>query len=227
MSKPIGKYGTLDEDDEMNKSIEKRKRKARDAKELLAKAKPTSVRQADFELDDEKRREAQARAKRQKRRDYNQAERKWRRFTIVSLFVAPLAISAVSIIHMFDWFLIGNNQYLSYALGVAYEWLIIAALISLRHFGVLSFFTRMFTWILIILLIFLQVAGNVYSVYLRITTKQEIVTVVSEFIGMEAGMEVIRLLSFAIGAILPLTSLVFMKILANYWVKTHGRWRDE
>ena len=144
-------------------------------------------------------------------------EKRWQNFTLITLFFAPFIISIISAIHAFDLFLIGNFYFLAYFLAAAFEILAISALVSLRVLGILGAGAVRFVWIAIIFLASIQISGNIYSVYIKID--QGLATQMGELIGMEWGIPLRRLISCVLGSILPVTALIFLKVLASYWYK--------
>jgi len=158
-------------------------------------------------------------AKPKKKRKMN-SEAKLRLFTLIMLFIPPVTIATVSAIHLVNYFSIGNAIGLSITLAIAFETLTLSAFISLRQFHVLSAFTRAAVWITIFGLAALQVLGNVFSVYIHIN--ETLAIQASELMGITYGdgIFVKRVISIMLGSILPLTSLIFTKVLANFWYET-------
>ncbi len=147
-----------------------------------------------------------------KRKAYN--AKKWRLFTLTLLLIAPIIISLVSMLHLVEWFSIGNPVSLSIALAISYEILTIGTLLSLPQFNIFTFITRGSIVLVIIALTIMQIIGNVYSTFNHLNyTSME---VAAKLFGISTdGI----LISWIMGSMLPITSLLFLKLVANYWIK--------
>ena len=133
---------------------------------------------------------------------------------VTILGVSPLIISFISAIHVYEFFMIGNSPRLSIALAGSFEFLAMASLVAIWELKSLTKSTRAALWSMILLLVLLMISGNVYSTWLNLNDVG--VNEVSELLDMEMGNSVKRAVAFAQGAILPVVSLSFIKILANY-----------
>jgi len=145
-------------------------------------------------------------------------DRKWRNFTGISLLTPPVIISLVSAVHLVDWFRMGNSELLSWLLALSFEVLTISALIAMKQMKMFSAATRIFIWVAVFMLAALQIIGNIYSVFLKLNPG--LIEQASVLAGMAYGHSSERMAAILLGAILPLTSLAFLKILANYWINT-------
>ncbi len=141
-------------------------------------------------------------------------------FIVSMLIISPLIISIISAIHIYEFFQIGNSPLLAGVLAGAFEFLTMSALVAIWEFQILTKATRVFLWLMMLLLVFLMIAGNVYSTWLHLDVIQ--VERISALLNWNMGDSVSRVVAVFQGAILPITSLGFIKILVNYIIKRRG-----
>ena len=136
------------------------------------------------------------------------------KFTVVSLLLPPLIISFISAFHLVRFFNIGNIEWVSIFLAASFEVLSLSALIAIKELSVLDKFSKAALWIMILLLVSLQISGNVYSVWAHID--KTMASGVALLLGVHAGNGINRAVAIFQGSILPISALAFIKILANY-----------
>lgn len=142
-------------------------------------------------------------------------------FTVVSLLIPPILISFISALHMFEFFLMANPPFMAIVLAVSYEILNIAVLVAIWQFSVMSRGTRVFIWTALIALVALLVIGNCYANYLHLDPEA-----ISKFAaqwGLPNDVTTSRVLALLHGSLLPLTTVAFVKAVANYWMKTEKK----
>lgn len=131
---------------------------------------------------------------------------------IISTFVSLyLIVSAISTIHVIDFFRLSNPDWLAVSLALAFE---VGAAASLASLIVLDKMNKFMIWTLFIVLTLMQAMGNTYYAYTHLTDFNSWV----ELFGL-VDDDVIyqkRMLSLISGAILPLVSLGFIKSLVDY-----------
>ena len=146
-------------------------------------------------------------------------EKRWKWVTIVALTIPVFIVSMVSMFHLINWFDVGHSEFLAISLAIAYELLTIATLISLRQLKQhnkkrIINTTAIFLWMTIFSLSALQVLGNTFSVFSQL--KPGGIQNISALLGMSIGIGVRRTASILLGSILPITTLIFTKVIANY-----------
>ena len=135
---------------------------------------------------------------------------------IFSIFIMPpIAISIVSMIHMFSLFQIYNEYWMSVAISVSIE---LAAIASLIGLAVLSKLNKTTVWLTFSILAILQVVGNCYSVVINSTSESLLSLYL--LLNLDSNTNSLRLVSFLIGGILPLLSLLFTKSAVEYLHKS-------
>lgn len=131
---------------------------------------------------------------------------------IISIFVGLYILtSAVSTIHVIDFFRLSNPEWLAITLAVAFE---IGAASCLAALIVLDKTSKILVALLFALVTFMQIIGNMYYAYSHL---QDFLAF-SELFGIEEE-EIIfqkRIISFFSGAILPIVALGFIKSLIDY-----------
>lgn len=135
-------------------------------------------------------------------------------FIVTVLGIPPMIISVISAIHIYEFFQIGNSPALAVALAGSFEFLAMASLVAIWELKSMNKTTVLALWSMILLMLLLMIIGNVYSTWLNLNSDG--VTAISELIGAEMGNSVKRGVAILQGAILPVCSLTFIKILANY-----------
>jgi len=138
-------------------------------------------------------------------------------FTFYSLLAPPLLITIVSVIHMYDLFLIGNSPALAAVQAIGFEVLNASSVVAIGQMRMFSAVTRAIIWVVIFTLTVFMAIGNVFSVYINLDPDH--LSMFSEMVSMSGGYSPKIIVSGVLGAILPFVSLFFLKILSNYWYK--------
>lgn len=146
------------------------------------------------------------------------------RFTFWTLLAPPILISIVSIIHLYDLFSIGNRPSLAWIQAAGFEVLGISSIVAMRQMRVLSRFTRSAVWGVIILLTAYMMVGNTFSVFLNVDAG--LLGDFSKLFGLNIDGRAERAVSIILGAVLPIMSLFFLKILSNFWYASQERVDD-
>jgi hypothetical protein len=134
------------------------------------------------------------------------------KWTIIGIFVGLYAmVSAISTIHVIDFFRLSNPNWLAITLAIAFE---IGAAASLGAIVILDKTSRFMVWMLFLIITAMQMMGNMYYAYTHLTEYQSW----SELFGLieEEPIYQKRILSLISGAILPLVALGFIKSLVDY-----------
>lgn len=142
-------------------------------------------------------------------------------FTVVSLLIPPVLISFISALHMFEFFLMANPPFMAIVLAASYEILNIAVLVAIWQFSVMSKGTRTFIWSALFVLVALLIVGNCYANYLHLDPEA-----ISKFAaqwGLPNDVTTSRILALLHGSLLPITTVAFVKAVANYWLKTEKK----
>ena len=128
--------------------------------------------------------------------------------TFVSLYVLT---SAVSTIHVIDFFKLSNPDWLAISLAIGFE---LGAAASLAALITLDKMNKTLVWALFIVITLMQMQGNMYYAYTHIKDYQGWVELFN-LVEWEP-IEQKRLLAAVSGAILPLVALGFIKSLVDY-----------
>ena len=131
---------------------------------------------------------------------------------IISTFVLLyLVVSAISTVHVIDFFEMTNPKWLSIFLAIAFE---IGAAASLASIIVMDKMNKFIVWSLFFTLTAMQAIGNTYFAYTHLSDFSEW----SDLFGLSEEEPIFqkRVLSIISGAILPLVSLGFIKALVDY-----------
>jgi hypothetical protein len=134
------------------------------------------------------------------------------KWTIVSIFVLLYTmVSAISTIHVIDFFKLSNPDWLAITLAISFE---VGAAACLGAIVILNKTSKALVWMLFILITVMQMMGNMYYAYSHIHNFQgwiELFGLVDEEIIAQK-----RILSIVSGAILPIVALGFIKSLVDY-----------
>lgn len=151
----------------------------------------------------------------------NKSFKTYARLLIISLFLAvPLFSSFISTIHLVELFALGNLDWISIILACVYEVGSIAAFIVPF---VLTKSNKTLLWSIFILLVTMQILGNVYYGFAYINFKLSVdpnwlssfKELMSYFIGNDQALIKI-VLSCLIGIPIPTISLFFLKSTIQY-----------
>ena len=133
-------------------------------------------------------------------------------YFIIGTFVCLyLIVSAISTVHVINFFELSNPKWLAISLALAFE---IGAAASLSSLIILDKTNKFLVWMLFIILTLMQAMVNTYYAYTHLSDFKSWV----ELFGMvdEDLIYQKRILSLISGAILPLVSLGFIKSLVDY-----------
>lgn len=135
---------------------------------------------------------------------------------IISTFVALYILtSAISTIHVIDFFELSNPRWMAITLAIGFE---IGAAASLASLIIMDKINKTLVWSLFIAITLMQINGNLYYAFINM---QEYSSWVELFNLLEwEDLEQKRLLAAVSGAILPLIALGFIKSLIDY-IKPH------
>lgn len=128
--------------------------------------------------------------------------------TFVSLY---LIVSAISTVHVINFFELSNPKWLAISLALAFE---VGAAASLASLVILEKMNKFIVWSLFIILTAMQAMGNTYYAYVHLEDFRywsELFGIIDEDIIFQK-----RLLSIISGATLPIISLGFIKSLVDY-----------
>jgi hypothetical protein len=134
------------------------------------------------------------------------------KWSIISIFIGLYVLtSAVSTIHVIDFFRLSNPEWLAITLAIAFE---VGAAASLAAIIILDKTSKNMVWGLFILITGMQMMGNMYYSYTHLSDYSGW----SELFGILEEEPVFqkRVLSIVSGAILPLVALGFIKSLVDY-----------
>jgi hypothetical protein len=120
-------------------------------------------------------------------------------------------VSVISTIHVIDFFLLSNPNWLAVTLAIAFE---VGAAASLASLVTLEKMNKGIVWGLFFILTAMQAMGNTYYTYIHIHDFQGWI----ELFGLtdEDPIYQKRILAITSGAILPLVALGFIKSLVDY-----------
>jgi hypothetical protein len=149
----------------------------------------------------------------------------WSKVVIVILFLPALLISFVSAIHLYTWFGIGQSSILSGILAGAFELLSIGTFVIIGFLSILDPLAKKAVWVAIFVLLLLSVIGNVFSVFINLNTN--LIVQASRLFGFNEGLQTERIISVLLGAILPITSVFFLKIGASYLEAKNRKDKEE
>ena len=141
-------------------------------------------------------------------------------FILIFLLSMPLVVSVVSMVHLWTFFLLGNNYPLAVALAISFElasisgFLSLSAIKKIKSWGI---------WTVFVMLAFLQIVGNIYSMYdyLTISYQQNPNLLVSlkellDVVVYDNTIQNTKLIySGIIGIIIPSISLLMLKASVN------------
>lgn len=141
---------------------------------------------------------------------------------IISAFlITPIITSIISTIHLVKFFNLGNTDWISWLLAIAFELGSVASFIALSVLGKIKKGIIIFIFLILFLL---QLIGNVYFSFQYIN-----LSIISDPTWMNTFIELVKpiyevdtlstykfILSMLIGIPIPLVSLLFLKSLVDY-----------
>lgn len=132
--------------------------------------------------------------------------------SIITIFVSLyVLVATISTIHLVDFFLMSNPEWLAITLAISFE---IGAAACLAAIIILDKTSKAMVWSLFILITLVQMSGNMYYAYIHLQNYQGRI----ELFGLieEDAILQKRVLSAVSGAILPIVALGFIKSLVDY-----------
>ncbi len=146
----------------------------------------------------------------------------FRKIVVASFLAVPALSSLISTIHIITFFGLGNMTWMAIILALAFE---IGSIASLMTLAVLDKINRFAVWFIFVVLVAMQMLGNVYYTYDYIS--QAMATNpqwIDSFIDLVEMMTMQKLeqrttkfiLSLLIGLPIPIISLAFLKSVSDY-----------
>lgn len=146
----------------------------------------------------------------------------FRKLVVASFLAVPALSSLISTIHIITFFGLGNMTWMAIILALAFE---IGSIASLMTLAVLDKINRFAVWFIFVVLVAMQMLGNVYYTYDYIS--QAMATNpqwIDSFIDLVEMMTMQKLeqrttkfiLSILIGLPIPIISLAFLKSVSDY-----------
>lgn len=146
----------------------------------------------------------------------------FRKLVVGSFLAVPALSSLISTIHIITFFGLGNMTWMAIILALAFE---IGSIASLMTLAVLDKINRFAVWFIFVVLVAMQMLGNVYYTYDYIS--QAMVSNpqwIDSFIDLVEMMTMQKLeqrttkfiLSLLIGLPIPIISLAFLKSVSDY-----------
>lgn len=156
----------------------------------------------------------------------------FRKLVVGSFLAVPALSSLISTIHIITFFGLGNMTWMAIILALAFE---IGSIASLMTLAVLDKINRFAVWFIFVVLVAMQMLGNVYYTYDYIS--QAMVSNpqwIDSFIDLVEMMTMQKLeqrttkfiLSLLIGLPIPIISLAFLKSVSDY-LKPEGNKVEE
>lgn len=141
---------------------------------------------------------------------------------IILFAVLYVSVAFVSTFHAISFFGLANNTWIAVMLAVTFEIGQAAVLFSILTGA--SGKTKIIPWILMCVLTLVQILGNVYSSYrYLITNSSELLRFFKEPIFVWTNLPDAQcnvILTYIVGAILPIVSLLMTSMVTNYIEKT-------
>jgi hypothetical protein len=144
-----------------------------------------------------------------------------RNLVVGAFLTTPILASLISALHLIDFFDLGNNSWMSYVLAITFELGSIASFVSL---GVLKKIKKWAVISIFIILLFMQLAGNVYYVFDYVNQKlatdpkwlNTFIEMVRPIYDSDNASDYKFVLAMLIGIAIPLVSILFLKSLVDY-----------
>lgn len=151
----------------------------------------------------------------------NLKKRRMRNLVVGAFLATPILASLISAIHLIDFFDLGNNSWMSYVLAITFELGSIASFVSL---GVLKKVKKWAVISIFVILLFMQLAGNVYYVFDYVNQKLAVdpkwldtfIEMVRPLYDSDSASDYKFVLAMLIGIAIPLVSILFLKSLVDY-----------
>lgn len=134
-----------------------------------------------------------------------------KRISLLAFLTPPIIISIISIIHLYDFFLITNSASMAFSIAFSFELVSISSLIALT---VLDKINSRALWTVFWLVATYQIIGNVHASFVDIND-----SLFKKFVEMFWMVDTInsrRLIAIIQGAALPIISLSLIKLAVDY-----------
>lgn len=146
---------------------------------------------------------------------------KMQKWTITAFLIVPLLSSFISTYHIVGFFNLGNYNWMSIVLAIAFE---LGAIASALSITILDKISKFAVWSIFFILVLFQIIGNVYYTFDYVTLAEqnypEYLNVAKSFLEyfheFETPADMKMFLAILIGAPIPLLSLGFLKTLVDY-----------
>jgi len=146
---------------------------------------------------------------------------KLKKLVVISFLLVPLSSATISAFHLERFLALGNHTYLSVASAVTYE---IANITAMLIFVILERIKKSFVWISFIILILMQIIGNIYYsfdyIYIKLTEQSTWVAnyfkIMSVITNVTDNNILIFILSVIIGAPVPIIAILLTKSVSDY-----------
>lgn len=140
---------------------------------------------------------------------------------ILIFLIVPFISSIISMIHVVRFLSLGNTYGVSLTLAITYE---IANLTILMAVVLMKKLRAVFVWLCFIVLLIVQIIGNVYYSYDYIlgqitidkTFLDTFISFVQQIIELEDRKSVVFILSCFLGLPIPMVSLLLVKSVVDY-----------
>ncbi len=145
-----------------------------------------------------------------------------RKITVGFFLAVPFLSSLISTLHIITFFGLGNATWMAVVLAIAFE---IGSIASLMTLTVLDRINKMAVWFIFVVLIAMQMIGNVYYTYdyvsVAVLSNPQWITSFVELVEMVTMQKMEPrttkfVLSLLIGLPIPVVSLAFLKSVADY-----------
>ncbi len=146
---------------------------------------------------------------------------KIKKIVIISFLLVPFSSATISAFHLEKFLALGNHTYLSISSAITYE---IANISAMLIFVILERIKKSLVWISFIILIIMQIIGNIYYsfdfVYTKMVADETWVNnyfkIMSVITNVSDNNILIFILSVIIGAPVPIIAILLTKSVADY-----------
>lgn len=157
---------------------------------------------------------------------------KLKKLVVISFLLVPLSSATISAFHLERFLALGNHNYLSIASAVTYE---IANITAMLIFVILQRIKKSFVWISFIILILMQIIGNIYYsfdyIYIKLAEQSTWVAnyfkIMSVVTNITDNNILIFILSVIIGAPVPIIAILLTKSVSDYLSDERNQDSDE
>lgn len=144
-----------------------------------------------------------------------------KQLSLLAFLTPPVIISIISIIHLYDFFLITNSPSMAFSIAFSFELVSISSLIALT---VLDKINAGALWTVFWLVALYQIIGNVHASFVAID--DSLFKKFVEMFWMVDSVNSRRLIAIIQGAALPIISLSLIKLAVDYmdYELMYGKW---